>query len=264
MEFTPIQTAIIHPGDDLTTAILEGLKDKEIELKDQDILLIASKIVSVAEGRIVELKDVRPSATATALAKQIDLDERQVELILQNADVVYGKVRKALLTLKDNFLIANAGIDKSNSPDGQVILWSINPQEKAEKIRTDILKQTGKHVGIVIVDSRTTPLRHGTSGVALAVAGFKPVKDYRQKKDLFGNSLQITLQNLADDLASGAHVLMGEADERTPVVLARNVPVEFTSEIDHSMAFIAADNCLYMKALKDGSHGRNKKHYHHL
>ena len=263
MEFTPIKTKIIHPGDELTTAISEGLKDKRIELKDQDILLIASKVVSVAEGRIVKLKDARPSATATALAKQVDLDESQVELILQNAEVVYGKVRKALLTLKDNFLIANAGIDKSNILDGQVILWPRNPQEKAEKIRADILKLTGKHVGVVIVDSRTTPLRHGTCGVALAVAGFHPVKDYRQKKDLFGNPLQITLQNLADDLACGAHILMGEADERTPVVLARNVPVEFASEIDPSMVFIAADNCLYMKALKDGSYERNKKHSHH-
>jgi len=258
MEFTPIQTKLVHPGDDLTTVFLEGLKNKGIEMKDQDILLIASKVVSVAEGRITELKNVHPSATATSLAKQVDLDERQVELILQNADAVYGKVHKAFLTLKGDFLIANAGIDKSNTLDGQVILWPANPQEEAEKIRGDILRRTGKQTGVVIVDSRTTPLRHGTSGVALGVAGFRPVKDYRQKKDLFGNSLQITLQNLADDLASGAHILMGEADERIPVVLARNVPVEFTSEIDPSMAFISADKCLYMKALKDGSSGRNE------
>lgn len=258
MEFTPIQTEIIHQGDDLTTAILEGLKDKSIELKDQDILIIASKVVSVCEGRIIELKDVHPSATAIALAKQVELDERQVELILQNADVVYGKVHKAFLTLKSGFLIANAGIDKSNTIDGQVILWPTNLQEEAETIRGDLLKRTGKHTGVVIMDSRTTPLRQGTSGVALAVAGFKPVKDYRQKKDLFGNSLQITLQNLADDLASGAHILMGEADERTPIVLARNVPVEFASEIDPGSSFIPADKCLYMRALKDASSEKNK------
>lgn len=249
MHLMPIRIDLIKPGDDITDIILAQLKKRRIGLRNKDIMLVASKIVSVAEGRIAKLEDVVPSSEARKLAGETDLDERQVELILREADKVYGKVHRAFLTLKDNFLIANAGMDKSNSRENEVILWPRDPQGAAEKIRKEIRTRTKKNVGVVIVDSRTTPLRNGTTGLALAVAGFNPVKDYRMKRDIFGNPLHITLQNLADDVACAAHLLMGEADERTPVVLARNVPVDFGSRIDPDSAFIQPNKCLYMSVL---------------
>jgi len=251
MDLLSIHTKLILPGDDIANIILAELKRLRLKIRNRDIILVTSKIVSVSEGRIAKLENVITSPEARRLGKATDLDERQVQLIIEQADKIYGKVHRAFLTLKDNFLIANAGIDKSNSRNGEVILWPNNPQETANKIQKRIRSRSGKRVGVVIVDSRTTPLRHGTTGLALGVAGFQPVKDYRMKKDIFGNVLRITLQNLADDLASAAHLLMGEADERTPIVLARNVPVEFSSRIKASSAFISPDECLYMKTLND-------------
>jgi coenzyme F420-0:L-glutamate ligase/coenzyme F420-1:gamma-L-glutamate ligase len=251
MILIPIRTKLIKEGDDLPNIILSSLRKNKLKLKNRDILLIASKVVSVVEGRIVKLKDVTPSLKAKEIAKEIDLDERQVELILNHSKKIYGKVHKALLTLKNGFLIANAGVDKSNCKPDEVILWPKNPQESAEKLRKEIFKRTKKRVGIVIVDSRTAPLRWGTIGLALGFAGFHPIKDYRFKKDIFGNTLQITLQNLVDDLACAAHLLMGEAREKTPIVLARDVPVKFSSKINVNSVFIPPDKCLYMKVLEE-------------
>ncbi len=251
MILIPIRTKLIKEGDDLPNIILSSLRKNKLKLKNGDILLIASKVVSVVEGRIVKLKDVTPSLKAKEIAKEIDLDERQVELILNHSEKIYGKVHKALLTLKNGFLIANAGIDKSNCKPDEIILWPKNPQESAEKLRKEIFKRTKKRVGIVIVDSRTTPLRWGTIGLALGFAGFHPIKDYRFKKDIFGNTLQITLQNLIDDLACAAHLLMGEAREKIPIVLARDVPVKFSSKINVNSVFIPPDKCLYMKVLEE-------------
>ncbi|MBS7655660.1 coenzyme F420-0:L-glutamate ligase [Candidatus Bathyarchaeota archaeon] len=256
MLLIPVKTKLIKPSDDLINVILSSLKKNKLNLKDRDILFIASKVVSIVEGRIINLKDVTASLKAKEIAKEIDLDERQVELILNHSEKVYGKVYKALLTLRNNFLIANAGIDKSNWKIDEVVLWPSNPQKSAEKIRDEIFKRTKKRVGIVIVDSRTTPLRWGTIGLALAVAGFHPVKDYRFKKDIFGNALQITIQNLADDLACAAHALMGEANEKTPIVLARNTPVKFSAKINAESAFIPPDKCLYMKILNENLKSR--------
>jgi coenzyme F420-0:L-glutamate ligase len=251
MILIPVKTKLIKPSSNLIDVILSSLKKNKLNLKDRDILLIASKVVSIVEGRIIKLKDVSPSLKAKEISKEIDLDERHVELIVKHSEKIYGKVHKALLTLKNNFLIANAGIDKSNCKLDEVTLWPINPQKSAEKIREEILKRTRKCVGVVIVDSRTTPLRWGTIGLALGVAGFHPMKDYRLKKDIFGNTLKITLQNLADDLACAAHLLMGEANEKTPIVLARDVPVKFSGKINADSVFIPPDQCLYMKILNE-------------
>lgn len=250
VELRPIKTGVIKPGDSLTDAILEGLKREGLKLMDGDVLLIASKAVSAAEGAFVKLSDVSPSLEAKRLAGEVGLDERHVELILKHSEKIYGKVHKAFLTLKNNFLIANAGIDSSNAREGEVVLWPKNPQETAEKIMRELFERTGKRVAVVVVDSRTAPLRRGTVGLALGAAGFRPVKDYRGRRDLFGKPLQITLQNLADDLACAAHLLMGEADEGVPAVLARGAPIELDWGADVNVAFIRPEECLYMRALK--------------
>ena len=126
-------------------------------------------------------------------------------------------------------------------------LWPKNPFKEAEEIRQEILEATGKHVGVLIVDSRVTPLRMGTTGLALTVAGFEPVRDCRNEKDLYGRAVSITRHALADDLASAAHLLMGETNEHVAAVLIKKAPVKFTESVKPSAVVIPADRCLFAK-----------------
>jgi len=172
-----------------------------------------------------------------------------VEVVLREAEKVYGGIPGALLTLKNNVLIPNAGVDHKNAPRGYAVLWPEKPHESAEKIRNEIFKKTGKYVGVLIIDSRVTPLRMGTTGVAIGMAGFDPIRDCRADKDLYGNPLLITKHALADDLASAAHLIMGEVNELIPAVLARNVPADFSEEINLDSAIISAKECLFMSCI---------------
>lgn len=242
-----IRTELVQPGDDLVKVILDAAERQGLKIEDGAIVAIASKAVATAQKRLKKLSTVKPSRRARELAAKYNLEPSFAEIVLQEAEEVCGGVSKAVLTLKNNILTANAGVDQKNSPAGYVVLWPRNPFQTAEKIRRDISKRTGKRVGVLIVDSRVTPLRMGTCGLALAVAGFEPVRDCRVEKDLYGRSISITRHALADDLASAAHLIMGESNKRTPAVLIKQAPVEFTSKIDQSSAAISAKECLFAK-----------------
>jgi coenzyme F420-0:L-glutamate ligase len=235
MRLYAVETRVIKTGDDPVEVILQSLREQNLTLEDNDILAVTSKIIACAEGRVAKLSDVKPSDKAKELAQQFSLQPEFAELILREADKIYGGVEKAILTLKNGVLTANAGIDNKNAPLNHVILWPNNPQKWARKIREEIKRRIGKEVAVLIVDSGLVPLRMGTSGLALAVAGFKPVRDCRGEKDIYGKSLVITRHAVADDLASAAHLLMGEATEKTPVVLIKDAPVDF-------------DDCVYGSA----------------
>lgn len=242
-----VKTGIIQPNHDIVDVILESLEKQNLHLEDGDILALTSKIVAYAEGRLVRLDEVKPSEKALELAKSFSLKPEYAELILREADKIYGGVDKAVLTLKDGVLTANAGIDNKNAPEGFVVLWPQNIAGWAEKIKGEIKSRTGKKVAVLIVDSGLIPLRMGTAGLALAVAGFKPVKDCRGEKDLYGKPLIITRHAVADDLASAAHLLMGEAAEKTPVVLIREAPVEFDDNVyDSEDMMISRKECIFM------------------
>jgi coenzyme F420-0:L-glutamate ligase len=247
MKLYPVKTRTIESGDNLTEVILESLKRQRLELKNNDILALTSKIVSLAQGRSVNIRNVKPSAKAKELAARFSLEPEFAELILREADKIYGGVEKAVLTLKDGVLAPNAGIDNKNAPIGFVVLWPKNPQRWVKTIREELRRRTGKRVAVVIVDSSLAPLRRGTAGLALAVAGFKPIKDRRGDKDLYGKSIVITTHAVADDLASAAHLLMGEAAEKTPLVLIRDAPVDFDDgtygSADMMMPF---EECIFM------------------
>ncbi|MEM3526369.1 MAG: coenzyme F420-0:L-glutamate ligase, partial [Candidatus Jordarchaeaceae archaeon] len=173
-----------------------------------------------------------------------------VELVIRESEKIYGGVYRAMLTLKDNILQANAGIDKSNVPSGYAVLLPENPTRSAHTIRNQIYEKTGRKIGVIIADSRTQPLRLGTTGFALAVAGFKPVIDERGKKDIYGNVLRITRRAIADNLACAAEILMGEGSEQIPVVIIKGAPVEMTEEyIDESQMIISREECMYFGAL---------------
>jgi len=249
MRLYAVKTKIIETGDNLVEVILESLRAQNLQLEDGDILAITSKIIAYAEGRLVKLRDVKPSNEAKKLAQQFSLQPEFAELILCEADKIYGGVEKAVLTLKNGILTANAGIDNKNAPKDYAVLWPNDAQKWATRIREEIKRKTGKHVAVLIVDSGLIPLRMGTTSLALAVAGFKPVKDYRGDKDIYGKPLIITRHAIADNLASAAHLLMGEAAEKTPVVLIKDAPVDFDDNVygsaDMMMPF---KECIFMNA----------------
>lgn len=247
MIFIGIKTRIIGIGEDLVDVILDGLNNKGIELKDYDILVISSKVVALSEGRIVSLKNIRVSDEALKMAEKCGLPPEFVEVVFKEADVIYGGVRGAVLTLKNGVLQANAGVDRSNAPPEHAILLPENPSESARKIRNKLIEKTGKKVAVLIVDSKVQPLRLGNTGIALGVAGFEPVIDERGKEDIYGKKLEFTRRAVADCIASAAEVIMGERDEKTPVVLVRDAPVIFTErDVDASEMIIPAEECMYM------------------
>jgi coenzyme F420-0:L-glutamate ligase len=251
MRLYAVKTRIIKLGDNLVDVTLESLKAQGLQLEDNDILAVTSKIISYAEGRLVKLSEIEPSGNATELAKRYYLKPELAELILGEADKVYGGVKKAVLTLKDGFLAPNAGIDNKNAPDDLVVLWPIDARKSAEKIREEIKTRTGRRIAVLIIDSGLVPHRIGTIGLALSVAGFNPIKDNRNEKDLYGNPIVITRQAVADDLASAAHLLMGETTNQVPIVLIRDAPVDFDEGVyGGSDIMMPARECLYMSALR--------------
>ncbi len=222
-----IETRIIRKGDNLVNIILESIEAQRLRLEDNDALALTSKIVACAHGMFAKLNDVKPSERAMILAKKHSMSPELTELVLQEAERIYGGVEKAILTLKEGVLSANAGIDNKNAPVGHAVLWPKAVAELARGIRDEIRHKTGRRVAIVIIDSGLIPLRIGTVGLALAVAGFKPIRDCRGRKDLYGKPIEITRHAVADDLACAAHLLMGESTEKTPIVLIKDAPLDF-------------------------------------
>jgi coenzyme F420-0:L-glutamate ligase len=256
MQVIGIRTPPIKPGDDIIATILNAAREQSVDVEDRDILAIASKAVAIAQGRIVDLSLIKPSAKAKTLGRRLDLQPEYVELIIKEADEVYGGVKKALLTLKNSILTPNSGVDRKNAPRNSVVLWPENPHLIAEQIRTKILEKMHKRVGVLIVDSRITPLRMGTIGIALEVAGFEPVRDCRSGKDIYGKSVFITRHCVADDLSSAAHMIMGETNERTPAVLIKGASVKMTESSDANVLNIPMEQCLYMSVLVSSSRRR--------
>ena len=255
MRLFAVKTETIKIGDNPVDVILEALKKQSLELQDNDVLAITSKIIAYAEKRLTKLSEVKASEKAKELAQKYSLQPEFAELVLHESDKVYGGVKKAVLTLKNGVLTANAGIDNKNAPIGHVVLWPRDAKMWVKSIIEELRHKTGKDVAVLIVDSGLVPLRKGTTGLALAVAGFKPVRDKRGEKDIYGKPLVITQHAVADDLASAAHLLMGESAERTPVVLIRDAPVGFDDGVygsaDMMMPF---KECIFMNAFLANSH----------
>jgi len=244
-----VKTPLVKPGDDLASIILRSIQKSNLKLDNGDILAVSSKIVAVANKRLLRLKDVSPSNPAKQLAKKHSLEPEFVELVFKEADKVYGGVPRTILTLKNGILTVNAGVDHKNAPEGYVALWPSEPHVEAEKLRSRIKKETGKKVGVIIVDSYIAPLRMGTRGIALGVAGFQPIRDCRGEKDLYRKPLRVTLHSIADDLASVAHLIMGELDEKIPAVLIKEAPVTLAENVDGNLVKIPPEKCVYAKTL---------------
>ena len=223
VEVLPIRIGIRKKRFDLFES-LQGF-----DYKDDDIIVISSKFVSMSEGALVDMGKVRAGKKARALAKKCHMDAKMAELVLKESDYVVKGVPGFLLAVRDGMIAPNAGIDKSNVPKGYAILYPRDPFGTAEKLRQKFLER-GVRVGIVLADSRLMPTRIGTTGVAIACAGFEPVDDLRGKKDLFGNVLRVTFKAVGDGLATMGVAVMGESDESTPAAVVRGAKVTWSDK----------------------------------
>lgn len=193
--------------------------------KDEDVLVISSKFASMSEGAIINLDKVRVSKNARTLAAKCQMDDKMAELVLRESDYILKGVPGFVLAIRDGMIAPNAGIDKSNVPKGYAILYPRHPFRTAEKLKQKFSSELGIRVGIVLADSRLMPTRIGTTGIAIACAGFEPVEDLRGKRDLFGNVLRVTFKAVADGLATMGVAVMGESDESTPAAVVREAKV---------------------------------------
>jgi coenzyme F420-0:L-glutamate ligase/coenzyme F420-1:gamma-L-glutamate ligase len=218
----------VAAGDDLVGLALRSIKSMNDELQDGDVLVITQKIVSKMQGRSVDLASIVASAEAIELARKTNKDARLVELILrESSEVVRAVPGLIIVAHRLGFILANAGIDRSNSNGAEVVLLlPEDPDGSADEIRSAILARTGKNVGVVIIDSIGRAWRLGTVGTAIGVSGMPALIDLRGNLDLDGRPLESTEIGLADELAAAASLVMGQADEGTPIVLVRGVPYE--------------------------------------
>jgi len=222
---------MIHPGDDLGAILLVALAAGGISLQDGDVLVVAQKIVSKAEGRWMNLAQVKPSARALDLGEKINKDPRLVELVLQEShEVLRTRPGTIIVEHRLGFICANAGIDHSNvagegsGAEEWVLLLPKDPDTSAEVLRQHLQGVTGAQVGVLVIDSHGRAWREGVVGMAIGLAGMPGLVDLRGQPDLFGYTLRITQIGAADELAAAASLVMGQAAEGTPAVHVRGFP----------------------------------------
>ena len=221
MHVRALKTRIFKEGDDLAAFIMHHVP----RLQNGSILIVTSKIVALSEGRVADVKDK--------------------EKIIRAESKWAKRTKYVWLTEKDGMILANAGIDESNA-EGKLILLPRDSFGSASALRRKLRAHYNiKKLGILITDSRVAPLRAGVAGVALGYAGFRGLRDYRGKKDIFGKKLKFTQTNVADALASAAILMMGEGSERQPLAVITDAPVEFTDRINKKELLIPLKDDMY-------------------
>jgi coenzyme F420-0:L-glutamate ligase/coenzyme F420-1:gamma-L-glutamate ligase len=219
---------LVEPGDDLGAITVAAFAANGVAPEEGDVLVVAQKIVSKAEGRYVDVAKVQPSERAIGLAAETNKDPRFVEVVLgESRRVVRHRPGLLIVEHRLGFVMANAGIDHSNVPMAEgierVLLLPQDPDGSAASLRQHILGVFGVRVGVVISDSFGRAWRKGTVGIALGAAGLPAVIDMRGQPDLFGRELLVTETGFADEIAAAAGLLMGQADEALPMVLLRGL-----------------------------------------
>ena len=224
MEILPIKIPKKDEGFDLFRTIV----DSKFQFLTDDILVISSKFISMSERSLIDLKNVKVSKRARELALKFKMDERIAQVTLQESNYVVSGIPGFLLTINDGMIAPNAGIDKSNCPQGKIVLYPKDSFKTANELRKKFLKKHGIKIGIVISDSRLMPTRIGCTGIAIGVSGFYPVDDERGKTDLYGKKLKVTFKATADCLATIGVFMMGESNESIPLVVIRGANVRET------------------------------------
>ncbi len=223
---------LVEPGDDLAGLVVSALERAALALQAGDVLVVAQKIISKAEGRYAHLNQVQPSAEAVELAAVADKDPRIVELMLRESrSVLRHRPGAIIVEHRLGYVHANAGIDRSNissddDADPRVLLLPEDPDASAAALAAALGERIGIAPMVIINDSAGRAWRNGTCGFALGTAGFIPLEDRVGQRDLFGRPLEITQVGVADELAAAASLLMGQADESAPVVLVRGAALQ--------------------------------------
>lgn len=224
---------LITKGDEISAILLRAIENNGIDLQDDDILVITQKIISKAEGRQIQLSSIVPSKRAKEISKVCKKDPRLIELILRESNEVLRITEKHIIVEHQlGFICANAGIDHSNVGKEKepvidsYLLLPVNPDKSAVAIRNKIRKETGKSIGVLIIDSHGRAWRNGIVGTSIGLAGMPALVDLRGKEDIFGFKLRITQVAAADELAAAASLIMGQADERIPAVHVRGFPYQ--------------------------------------
>ncbi|MCH8906958.1 MAG: coenzyme F420-0:L-glutamate ligase [Candidatus Heimdallarchaeota archaeon] len=227
IQLIPIKASkILEWGDSVFDNLIQSLEDQNLTLADSDLLCISSKLFSVQHQRGVELSLVIPSKEAISLAETSRLSPEFAQKVLEESDYVLGTSYQSILTETKFGLYSNAGIDLSNSPNDSAILLPLDPDKDAERIRLQIHEQLGIEVSIIIIDSKSIPMKDGTIGTPLGISGFNPVVDKRGETDLYGRVYILTQINVADAISGMANLLMGETNERTPFVIVKGMSFE--------------------------------------
>jgi coenzyme F420-0:L-glutamate ligase len=246
----PIKSTLKKEQFDLFESIVDDLKNAKIMPQNGDVLVISSKYVANSQGRILEYEKVIPSLDAEKIGKKFHMKSKMAEIILRESDKIFGGIPGFVITSSDNIIAPNAGIDKSNTQSGTVVLYPNDPYLVSEYLRRKFLLKYSIHVGIIITDSRLMPGRVGTVGIAISCSGIEPTSDLRGEKDLYGNVLKVTFQAIADDLASIANLKMGEGSDVTPCVLIRDSDVRLTDrKIREDDMAISYEQCVYVRGL---------------
>ena len=214
---------IIKEEDDLAELICSNAKKRGIRIEDSDAIVITHIVVSRAEGNVVNLATIEPSEFAKSLGQRLNKDPAVVEVVLRQSKSIVRMGNGNIITeTKHGFVCANAGVDRSNVPgERNVVLLPVNPDRSAQRVRRKIRKITGKDVAVIISDTNGRPLRDGQINVAIGVAGIEPIRSRIGEKDLFGYVLRVKRIAIADELASAAELVIGQADEGVPVAIIR-------------------------------------------
>ncbi|MCL2134957.1 MAG: coenzyme F420-0:L-glutamate ligase [Candidatus Bathyarchaeota archaeon] len=219
-------------GDNVGQLIVNAIKKQGIQLQERDIIVVTHVFVSKAEGNIINLDTVIPSKRALEIAMQTNKDPALVEVILQEAKEVVRVGPNSIITeTKSGTISANSGVDRSNVlGERNVVPLPKDPNKSAQNIREEIKRLTGFSIAVIVSDTHGRPFRMGEINVAIGVAGIKPIRDRRGEKDLFGYTLRIKQTAIADELASAAELVMGQADEGIPAAIIRGYTVYQTVE----------------------------------
>lgn len=230
VQLIPVSTfPEIKPGDNLPLIISNSIKNEDFELSDNDIVVVAQKIVSKAENRIVDLKKVKPTDFSRSVAKEVAKDPELVEIILaETKKIIRMDMRKEghgrlIVETRDGLILANAGVDTSNVSGGNsVTLLPLDSDKSADKIRAAILKKLGKKVAVIITDTVGRPWREGLVDIAIGCSGIAPLDDKRGEKDSRGFLLNATVMSTGDQVASAAGLLM-DKNSQTPLIIVKGI-----------------------------------------
>ena len=241
-----LSTGIIRSGDPIAERVIEAAEKACGGFEEGDVLVLAETAVATSEGNVIRLDTITPSPRAQEMAERYRLDPRTAEVVIRESDEVVGGIPGFLLCMKGGTLLPNAGVDASNAPPGCVTPLPADPDQSALSIKAVIEARAGVRIGVIVADSRTHAMRLGCSGVAIGSAGIPSVIDDRGRKDLFGRELEVTKRAVADNIASAAELVMGEADECTPAAIIRGLGLPMGDHL--GVETIDATECLFMGA----------------